>query len=227
MLKEVKKSVQSYLVCGLILFFSGFSNKSLSQVDSEFWFVVPELSHRGNTGGTPGTLRIATMELPATVTVSMPANIYNEITNPDGFQEIVVEIPANGTAAVDLTHLIDVAVNPLNNRLENKPLTPNGINNFGLNITSTNMITAFFISSLLFGQIKCFHSVIRSNLSNVTVTLPSREISNDQMGDKWGASKWGSDRYPNGGLSKWGSDRDKLLILSRLYQKAREKVALE
>ncbi|MEA3479895.1 MAG: hypothetical protein U9R60_17070, partial [Bacteroidota bacterium] len=85
---------------------------SFSQVDTEFWFVVPELSHRGNTGGTPGTLRIATMELPATVIISMPANPYHPTLNPTGFQDIIVDIAGNSTAAVDLSHLIDVASNP-------------------------------------------------------------------------------------------------------------------
>lgn len=134
-----------YLIySGLIILFAGHSSICLSQVDTEFWFVVPELSHRGNTGGTPGTLRIATLELPATVTISMPANPYNAVSNPNGFQDIVVNIAANSTAAVDLSHLIDIAANPLNNRLENKPLTPSGINNFGLHITATNMITVYW-----------------------------------------------------------------------------------
>jgi PKD repeat protein len=128
----------------LILILLGFSSVSLSQVDDEFWFVVPELSHRGNVGGTPGTLRIATMELEATVTISMPANPYHPTLNPNGFQDIVVNIAGNSTAAVDLTHLIDVVANPTNNRLENKALTPNGINDFGLHITATNMITAYW-----------------------------------------------------------------------------------
>jgi PKD repeat protein len=74
----------------------------------------------------------------------MPANVYNAATNPNGFQEIIVDIPANSAAAVDLTHLIDVASNPNNNRLENKPLTGSGINNFGLHITSTNVINAYW-----------------------------------------------------------------------------------
>jgi hypothetical protein len=129
---------------GTVLLFTGFSTVSLAQVDNEFWFVVPELSHRGNTGGTPGSLRIATLELPATVTISMPANPYHPTLNPNGFQDIVIDIAANSTAQVNLTSLIDVATNPNNNKLENKPLTPDGINNFGLHITATNMITVYW-----------------------------------------------------------------------------------
>jgi len=123
-----------------------------AQVDNDFWFVVPELSHRGNTGGTPGTLRIATLELPATVTISMPANPYHATLNPTGFQDIIVDIAANSTAAVDLSFLIDIATNPTNNRLENKPLTPSGINNFGLHITATNKITAYWEVNYDFGS---------------------------------------------------------------------------
>jgi PKD repeat protein len=135
---------------GLIVFFCWRPSLSLSQVDNEFWFVVPELSHRGNTGGTPGTLRIATMELPATVTISMPANPFDPVLNPTGFQDIVVNIAGNSTAAVDLTALIDVFGSPVN-RLENKPLTATGINNFGLYITATNMITAYWEVNYDFG----------------------------------------------------------------------------
>ena len=137
---------------GLAILLLFLSSVTEAQVDTEFWFVVPELSHRGNTGGTPGTLRIATLELPATVTISMPANPYHPTLNPNGFQDIVVDIAANSTAAVNLTSLIDVAANPTNNRLENKPLTINGINNFGLHITSTNMITCYWEVNYDFGS---------------------------------------------------------------------------
>ncbi len=118
---------------GLFLLYSGFSTALFAQVDTEFWFVVPELSHRGNTGGTPGTLRIATLELDATVTIEMPAN--------PAFTPIELNILANNEAAVDLTYLIDyLPGNAGVTGLENKALTPNGINPFGLHITSSNMI---------------------------------------------------------------------------------------
>ncbi len=148
--KEISVKYLIYTV--LIVILIGHSTLSYSQVDMEFWFVVPELSHRGNTGGTPGTFRIATLELPATVTISMPANPYHPTLNPNGFQDIVVDIAANSTAAINLTSLIDVAANPTNNRLENKPLTPSGINNFGLHITSTNMITCYWEVNYAYGS---------------------------------------------------------------------------
>lgn len=141
---KFNKLFLKYLIRAVfVVLLLGNTLHSYSQIDTDFWFVVPELSHRGSTGGTPGTLRISTLDLPATVTISMPANVYNAITNPTGFQDIVVDIPANGATAVDLTALIDVFGSPVN-RLENKPLTPSGINNFGLHITSTNMINVYW-----------------------------------------------------------------------------------
>ncbi|MGE5419960.1 MAG: PKD domain-containing protein [Chloroflexota bacterium] len=145
--------VKNIILClAATLLFIMHSTELFSQVDTEFWFVVPELSNRGNTGGTPGSLRIATMELAATVTISMPANPYHPTLNPGGFQDIVVDIAANSTAQVNLTSLIDVAANPTNNRLENKPLTPDGINPFGLHITATNMITAYWEVNYAYGS---------------------------------------------------------------------------
>ena len=149
--KNTSQLLKRLSIFALAFYFTGNSLVIFAQVDNNFWFVVPELSHRGNTGGTPGTMRIATMELPATVTISMPANAYNALLNPSGFKDIVIDIPGNSTAAVDLSYLIDVAANPLNDHLENKPLTPDGINNFGLHITSTNMITAYWEVNYDFG----------------------------------------------------------------------------
>lgn len=149
---SLSKVRKYWLRVGTVFLFTGFSTVSYAQVDNEFWFVVPELSHRGNTGGTPGSLRIATLELPATVTISMPANPYHPTLNPNGFQDIIIDIAANSTAQVNLTSLIDVAANPNNNKLENKPLTPDGINNFGLHITATNMITAYWEVNYEYGS---------------------------------------------------------------------------
>lgn len=145
-------NLKTSLFCLGAVLLAGHSTALFSQVDTEFWFAVPELSHRGNTGGSPGSLRIATMELPATVTISMPANPFHAILNPAGFQDIVIDIAANSAAQVNLTSLIDVASDPFNNRLENKPLTADGINPFGLHITSTNMITAYWEVNYAYGS---------------------------------------------------------------------------
>ncbi|MFO7669277.1 MAG: PKD domain-containing protein [Bacteroidales bacterium] len=131
-------------MAAVLMLMGGSASNLFAQVDTDFWFVVPELSHRGNTGGTPGKLRIATLELQATVSITMPANPYHATLNPTGFQEIIVNIPANSAAEVDLSHLLDDAANPNRNLLENKPLTPDGINDFGLHITSTNVINVYW-----------------------------------------------------------------------------------
>ncbi|MDF1573935.1 MAG: PKD domain-containing protein [Bacteroidales bacterium] len=128
------------------------ANRLWGQVDTDFWFVVPELSHRGNTGGTPGRFRIATLELEAYLTVSMPANTYHPVTNPTGFQDTLIYIPANSAAELDLSHLMDNITFPNRNLLENKPLTPSGINNFGIHITSTNMINVYWEVNYEYGS---------------------------------------------------------------------------
>ena len=139
MIDIIEKPFLRYLIQGILsLFLMGQVTHLIAQIDTDFWFVVPELSHRGSTGGTPGTLRISTLDLPATVTISMPANVYHPTLNPTGFQDVIVDIPASSASAVDLTHLIDVFGSPVN-RLENKPLTANGINDFGLHITDTQV----------------------------------------------------------------------------------------
>ena len=144
LVREVFKYLRNPLLKGLLFLVVGAYSTVLSaQVDTEFWFVVPEISHRGSTGGKPATLRLATLELEATVTIEMPAN--------PAFVPIVLNIPANDDAAVDLSHLIDDVISPNITGLENKPLTPDGINPFGLHITSTNMINAYWEVNYIFG----------------------------------------------------------------------------
>lgn len=137
---RIKSVALPFVLLVLLVVNPFYSN---SQVDRRFWFVVPELSHRGGTGGTPAILKISTLELPATVTVSMPANPYDPISGA-GFQNIVINIAGNSTYGLDLSYLVDDATNPTRNLLENKPLSLNGINNYGLLITSDNFITAYW-----------------------------------------------------------------------------------
>ena len=77
--------INTFRSWAVVLILSGWSASGLyAQVDTDFWFVVPELSHRGNTSGHPGRLRIATLELEATVSITMPANPYHATLNPTG-----------------------------------------------------------------------------------------------------------------------------------------------
>ncbi len=122
-----------------------------AQTDTEFWFVVPEItiSHQF-PGGQPASFRISTGLLPATVTISMPANQYDPVTNPAGFPDIVFNMPANSFHIEDLTCWIMSPCSPPTgastdiNKLENKPIKASGINNFGILITATNPITAYW-----------------------------------------------------------------------------------
>jgi len=134
----------------LILFVVIGPVRLMAQTDTEFWFVVPEITWAHNTpGGVPANLRLSTMAFSATVTISMPANQYNAVTNPTGFHDIVVNIPANSSQSVDMAPFIrkvPAVAGELGeaNIVENKPYTISGVNNVGLHITSTNVITAYY-----------------------------------------------------------------------------------
>jgi len=125
-----------------------------AQTDKEFWFVAPEVTiNHYYPGGTPAFLKFSTSNKPATVTISMPA------ADSAVFPDIVFNMPANSFHYEDLTcWVVNLCAppiaenfNPVNNGLyydvdllENKPLTPDGINNFGIHITSTDSITAYY-----------------------------------------------------------------------------------
>ncbi len=80
----------------------------------------------------------------------MPANQYDPVTNPTGFHDIVINMPANSFHIEDLTCWIMSPCSPPTgastdiNKLENKPINASGINNFGILITATNPITAYW-----------------------------------------------------------------------------------
>ena len=151
------------LVIFLLTFLLNLPAKA--QTDTEFWFVVPEITiDHYRPGGANAFFKFSTGLLPATVTISMPANQYDPVTNPTGFQDIVINMAANSFHQQDLSCLIVRRVNPavpdcnaipLNasyaggdyvdvNRLENKPLNASGINKFGIHITATNPITGYW-----------------------------------------------------------------------------------
>jgi hypothetical protein len=61
-----------------------------SQVDTQFWFAAPDLQQAH--GDRPILLRMAASKLPATVTISIPAN--------PGFNPINISIAANSSQSV-------------------------------------------------------------------------------------------------------------------------------
>ena len=128
----------------------GSSFRSFGQTDTEFWFVVPEVTWQHNfPGGVPAYLRLSSMAFAATVTISMPANQYHPTLNPTGFKDIVVNLLPNSTQSVDMAPFIRKVPAVAGeageaNVVENKAYTASGVNSIGLHITSTNVITAYY-----------------------------------------------------------------------------------
>lgn len=114
---------------GLLLL---MANCALAQTDREFWFVAPEITsgHNCDTvpyGGIPVYLKISSLNLPTTVTIEQPANSIN-------FSPITFSLNANETRDLNLNDRIAF--------LENDP--PNKVNNVGIHVTSTELITAYY-----------------------------------------------------------------------------------
>ncbi|MEI6898759.1 MAG: PKD-like domain-containing protein, partial [Bacteroidota bacterium] len=111
---------------GMILL-SGIPVAVFSQTDTEYWFVAPEVSKNGGSNfDIPIYLRISTYGQASTVTVSEPAN--------PAFVPIIVNIPLNGFATVDLSPFLDM--------VENKPA--NAILNYGIHITATEPVSIYY-----------------------------------------------------------------------------------
>lgn len=111
------------LVFYTILFFCT-SNIINAQTDTAFWFVAPEVT--SSHGDRPIYLRFTTLNQPANITITQPANA--------SFAPISITIPSNTSLSYDLTPRIDA--------IENKPA--NQILNFGLYIRSSAFITAYY-----------------------------------------------------------------------------------
>lgn len=95
-----------------------------SQLDTLFWFVAPEITQ--SHGDRPIVFRFATLNKPAVVTISQPAN--------PNFPTQILDISANSSKSLDLTPWIDI--------VENKPANTNL--NYGFKITSNVQITAYY-----------------------------------------------------------------------------------
>ncbi|MGY6562799.1 MAG: PKD domain-containing protein [Luteibaculaceae bacterium] len=97
---------------------------SYSQTDTEFWFAAPEVTN--SHGDRPIAFRLTTLNEPAQVTISQPAN--------NGFAPIVINMPANSFQTVDLTGRIDM--------VETRPFGV--VRNTGLLIESSAPINAYY-----------------------------------------------------------------------------------
>ena len=95
-----------------------------AQVDTEFWFVAPEVW--ANHGDSPTLLRFATFDQAAIVTVEQPAN--------GTFPTQTISVPANSVSSLNLAPWLSL--------VENKPA--NTVLTKGLKITSTALIQAYY-----------------------------------------------------------------------------------
>lgn len=111
----------------LVMFCIFFKMHSFSQLDTLFWFVAPELTW--GHGDSPVVFRFATMDEPATISISQPAN--------PAFPEQILNLEASTSQTLNLLPWFDM--------VENFPA--NSVLNRGFKITSTSSITAYYESN--------------------------------------------------------------------------------
>jgi hypothetical protein len=128
----------------LLLLLPGYKTVQ-AQTDTEFWFAVPKLSQSHDWNRRRFYIRVATLDLPATITISMPAT--------PGFAPMIFDVPANTALTVpllsdqayDYTNLAAITANGVEEyifQMWNE--FPNQVYNRGVHIKSTNLITAYF-----------------------------------------------------------------------------------
>ncbi|MDA0946581.1 MAG: gliding motility-associated C-terminal domain-containing protein, partial [Bacteroidetes bacterium] len=98
--------------------------KGMAQLDTEFWFVAPEVIV--DHGDSPVVLRFATYDEPASIVVDMPAN--------PNYSSYTLDVPAASIVTLDLTDSLAW--------YENRPF--NTVLNKGIHITSTSPISAYY-----------------------------------------------------------------------------------
>lgn len=157
-----KRKCQFLLVfaCTLV-----FANGSLqAQLDTSFWFAAPEVSQDNtNNFDRPIMLRISTLNLPATVVISMPANPL--------FNPISTTVAALNTTSVNLTTWIDL--------IEAKP--PDQVLNSGLKISSSAPVNIYYevVSGLSPSTCQCNPEIFvlkGRNALGTNFVIPSQNI---------------------------------------------------
>ena len=106
------------------LFFLFLTYDCNSQIDTEFWFVAPEVNQ--DHGDRPIYLKFATYSNSSTIVVSQPAN--------DNFQPIEFQMDANDSYVLDVTAFID--------NIENKP--SNTVLDYGIKIVSSSESMVYY-----------------------------------------------------------------------------------
>ncbi|NNV56225.1 T9SS type B sorting domain-containing protein [Limnovirga soli] len=112
------KKICTVAICLLCSF------KIFAQTDTSFWFVAPEVT--STHGDRPIFLRFTSLDKPATIVVSQPAN--------SSFAPITISLNANSSRTLDLTSSIDI--------IENKPADQKL--KYGIYIRSSAFITAYY-----------------------------------------------------------------------------------
>lgn len=145
--------ILSFVKISLCSFLLLFGLRTTAQTDTEFWFVIPEvtISHQ-KPGAVPASFRFSSGNLATTVTISMPANsaVFPDITfnmNPYEFRIIDLSCWIVSPCTPPFTAVGGAVPDPPYNDLnliENKPYTASGINNVGIRITSTTPITVYY-----------------------------------------------------------------------------------
>lgn len=107
-----------------LLVFTSLLFSAQAQLDTLFWFVAPEVAQ--NHGDRPIVFRFASLNQPATITVSQPAN--------PNFPIQVINLLANDAQTLNLTTWID--------QIENKPA--NTVLPYGFKISANAPIMAYY-----------------------------------------------------------------------------------
>lgn len=117
---------RKHLYVFIIFIFQFFSlvNYSHAQKDTLFWFAAPNAS--SGLGDAPVAIHLTAYSNPATVTLSIPANV--------GFTPITVSVPANTHQQVDLSSFLTSIESPAGNVVSNN----------GIKIVSSALISASY-----------------------------------------------------------------------------------
>jgi gliding motility-associated-like protein len=107
----------------------------LSQIDTDFWFVAPEVSKSNENFDRPIVFRITAFNTASNVTISQPDNPTFPVQN--------FTVPANSTYSADLTTWIA--------SIENTP--PNQVLNRGFHIEASDSITIYY--EIVSSQCEC------------------------------------------------------------------------
>lgn len=126
----------------LIVLLSGWGSWSFAQMDTEFWFVAPEICKHGGGHDRPVSLIVSSLnDVPVDVTVTQPAN--------PSFPPILKTIQPHSSVDIDLKNFMDLIENrPPDQNQSHSSMNYDQVFNKGLLITaSDNVSVAYFIKS--------------------------------------------------------------------------------